>query len=165
MAAEQNALAGLQEISLPAPVAYVPQTIGWLVVALLLLVLVGWLAWRARRRWLANAYRREAASELASISSALRTNHPEAIASLPELLKRTAIAATSREKVAALTGPEWLAFLDRTLGGDAFTRGAGPWLTRIAYADRAQCAQIPGADREALMKLARRWIEHHHADV
>jgi hypothetical protein len=165
MAAEQNALTGLQEIALPTPVPYVPHTIGWLVVALLLLALIGWIAWRARQRWLANAYRREAAAELASISSALRANRPEAIASLPELLKRTAIAATSRDKVAALTGPEWLAFLDRTLGGDAFTRGAGPWLTRIAYADRAQCTQIPGPDREELLKLARRWIEHHHADV
>jgi hypothetical protein len=162
---EQNVLAGLQEIALPPPVSYVPQTIGWLVVALLLLLIASWLALRALRRWRANAYRREAAKELASIASALRADRPEAIASLPALLKRTAIAATSREEVAALTGPDWLDFLDRSMGGSSFASGAGPWLTRIAYADPAQCAAIPRADRDELLRLARRWIEHHHADV
>ena len=57
---------GLKELAWPEAIPFVPQTIGWLVVALVVLALLAWLAWRARRRWQNNAYRREA---LASIEA------------------------------------------------------------------------------------------------
>ena len=83
---------------------------------------------------------------------------------LPQLLKRTAIAATSREQVASLTGDDWLRFLDRSLGGDEFNSGPGRLLTRIAYATSVP-QDISRDQLESLIALSRRWIRHHHADV
>lgn len=161
MALEGNVLAGLQEIPLPPPVPYTPSTVGWLVVGVLLLAFVIGIAWRLARHWRANAYRREALAELEAIE-----REPGAVLqTLPALLKRTAIAATSRERVAALTGRKWLVFLDRTLGGESFSRGTGQLLTRIAYRDAAGLQAIPRRDLDELLRLARRWIRHHHADV
>ncbi len=154
-----DALAGLQELSLPPPVPYTPQTVGWVVVAIVVVVLMALVIWRIIRHRRANAYRRAALAELAVIE------RDATVAQLPVLLKRTAMAATSREHVAALSGADWLRFLDRTLNTDAFTQGTGQLLTRIAYYDEGQLQAIPRADLQQLMHLSRRWIQHHHADV
>jgi Domain of unknown function (DUF4381) len=154
-----DALAGLQELPLPAPVPYTPQTVGWVVIAIVLVALVALVIWRVARHRRANAYRRAALAELAVIE------REATVFELPVLLKRTAMAATSREHVAALTGVDWLRFLDRTLNTDAFTRGTGRLLTRIAYYDEGQLQKIPPADLQQLLHLSRRWIRHHHADV
>lgn len=172
MAAEGNVLAGLQEIPLPAPVPYVPQTLGWLVVAVVLALLVAYVALRIVRHHRENAYRREALAELAALERALlRSARSEADersitwSALPELLKRTAIAATSRDRVASLSGQEWLRFLDSTLGGDSFARGTGQLLTRIAYAPTDLAGRVPRKDLQELFRLSRRWIAHHHVHV
>ena len=190
-----DALAGLQELPLPPPVSYVPQTIGWVIVAAVLGVIAALIVWRVVRHRRLNAYRREALAELELIERAALEDapHPTSprfaeggvrgsapvpappsakrgevgwgaspIATLPALLKRTAIAATSRDHVATLTGDDWLRFLDRTLGGDAFSQGKGQLLTRLAYDDGTQLAPD---DLRELLRLSRRWIAHHHADV
>ena len=154
-----DALAGLQELPLPAPVPYTPQTVGWVIVAIVLVALIALVIWRIVRHRRANAYRRAALAELADIE------RDATVAQLPVLLKRTAIAATSREHVAALTGNDWLRFLDRTLHTDAFTQGTGRLLTRIAYSDEGQLQNIPRADLQQLMQLSRRWIRHHHVHI
>jgi hypothetical protein len=154
-----DALAGLQELPLPPPVPYTPQTVGWVGVALVLVAAAALVIWRVIRHRRANAYRRAALAELTVIE------RDAAVAQLPVLLKRTAIAATSREHVAALTGADWLRFLDSTLDTDAFTQGAGRLLTQIAYYDAGQLQTIPPADLQQLVHLSRRWIQHHHADV
>jgi hypothetical protein len=159
MAAAGNPLAGLQEIPLPDPISYAPATAGWIVVGALLLALLVYLAWRAAKRWRANAYRRAALAELATIEKTT------SLGALPALLKRTAIAATSRDEVAGLSGQEWLRFLDRTLGGESFTRGHGQLLTRIAYRTQLQFDDIPRDDVAQLLQLSRRWIKHHDAHI
>lgn len=159
MAAAGNPLAGLQELPPPDPISYAPATAGWVVIGALLLALLIYLAWRAAKRWRANAYRRAALAELTAIEKTV------AIGTLPALLKRTAMAATSREEVAGLNGQEWLRFLDRTLGGESFTRGHGQLLTRIAYRNQPQLDDIPRDDVVQLLQLSRRWIKHHDAHL
>ena len=70
----------LQNLALPAPVSYMPQTWGWW--ALLGVVLAGLAVWAARTYWLwrRNRYRREALQRLAQLRAA---NDP--IATLREL--------------------------------------------------------------------------------
>ena len=58
---------GLKEISLPEPVSMVPETIGWLI---LTLVVIAWLVYfgiRLYRQWQRNRYRHKALLELATI--------------------------------------------------------------------------------------------------
>ena len=77
----------------PPPVAMTPRTWGWAVLAALLALALAWFGWRAWRRWRANAYRRAALAELAAAG-----DDPAKIA---EIIRRTAIAAWPRERVAS----------------------------------------------------------------
>ena len=84
----------LHDFYQPPPPSWRPQTIGWYVVFAIAALLLLWLVVHLMRRWIANRYRREAMRELVSAN-------PE---QLSELLKRTALSAWPREKVAALSG-------------------------------------------------------------
>lgn len=176
-----EALRSLQEIAPPPPVSYFPQTGGWLVLlGLLLLVLTVWL-WRRWRRYQSNRYRREARAELDGLQS--RLGEPEhyasSLAALPALIKRTTLGFAPRAQVAALSGEDWLRFLDATLAAKTktktavsadigenapdtpFQRGAGRLLWSCAYRDAAFLRAIPRDDSEALCALLRRWINDH----
>ncbi len=136
----------LAEPPTPPPVSLAPQTAGWIVLAVLLVLAIAWFAWRALRRWRANAYRRAALGELAAAG-----DDPAAIAAI---LRRTALAAWPREQVAALTGQDWLRFLDRT-GGGGFAEGPGSLLLTAPY----RAHQVPSDP--GLKDLAVRWVRRH----
>jgi hypothetical protein len=71
------------------------------------------------------------------------------------LLRRVALTRYPRQKVAALTGDEWLKFLDQTGGNGQFSNGpgkilaTGPYQTNIAI------------DIEKLLPLLRSWIKQN----
>ncbi|GGP25049.1 DUF4381 domain-containing protein [Silvimonas amylolytica] len=151
-----NPLAALQEITPPAPVPYTPQTWGWAVLAVLLLLLVGWGAWRLWRHHQAQAWRRAALSELAAIEAALGDEATRLAAqrALPALVKRVGLVIAPREKVAELSGTAWLQWLDGTWRGTAFSTGPGQLLPALAWQAR------PPAETADLIALLRRWIAH-----
>lgn len=162
-----EALRQLQEIPPPAPVAYVPQTGGWLaLLGALLLALTVW-AWRAGRRYRADRYRRDAGAELAALQARLAdpARRERALAALPALVKRTALGFAPRAQIAALSGRAWLQFLDRTLpatdAAAGFEHGPGQLLWRCAYLDAAALRDVAQPDIEALCALLRRWIDRH----
>lgn len=132
----------LAEPAEPAPVSMMPETIGWAV----LVALVGWLVVRTVRRRRANAYRREALALLAGAGDDARAIAP--------ILRRTALAAYPRERVASLSGAAWLAFLDRTGGGPGFRSGPGKALVSAPYRDAER--ETPG-----LGALAAGWVRRH----
>ncbi|SOE98191.1 protein of unknown function [Burkholderia sp. OK233] len=159
----------LQELPLPQAVSYVPQTIGWVFVGFLLLVLLAvasGLVWRRRKK---QRYRRVALAELASIEARLAatqtdsTQRASALAAIPSLIKRTSLAVTPREQVAALTGDAWLAFLQRTQG--CFDARSEALLALASYAPPDQVAAISGDEAATLINHTRDWIEHHHVEV
>lgn len=162
-------LQGLQELPLPVPVSYAPQTIGWLFVAILLLAAVLLIAWAAWRRYRRQRYRRNALQELAGIEARLASGQTDPVqraamlAAISCLLKRTSLELAPREQVAALTGDAWLAFLRRTHG--RFDARTGPLLTLASYGPPQQVARISPDDAAALIRHARDWIEHHHVEV
>lgn len=153
----------LREISLPDPVSWTPRTVGWYVVFGLAAVVASRLIWIAYCRYRSNAYRRAALAELSVIEQAVRLGRrrDEALATLPSLLKRTALAGYPRSEVAGLSGPAWLAFLDQTMRGSGFAIGEGCRVSELAYAPRNRVAQISDESLTALLRLARRWIAHH----
>lgn len=136
----------LAEPVAPAPISMMPQTVGWAVLGVLAGLVVLLLVVLKLRRWRANAYRRAALAALADAG-----DDPAAIA---DILRRTALAAYGRTEVVSLYGPNWLAFLDRTGGGDAFTAGPGAALAVSPY--RGQPEQVAG-----LGELAARWVRRH----
>ncbi|MEM9045144.1 MAG: DUF4381 domain-containing protein [Pseudomonadota bacterium] len=135
----------LEPVPEPAPISLWPQTIGWLWLALFLLLVIGIIGWRWFQSWRANAYRRAAVASLASAQG-----DPAIIATI---LRRTALSAFPRGQVAGLYGDEWLAFLDRTGGTKEFSEGAGRALLVAPYG-----RQMAKTD---LTDLARSWVETH----
>jgi len=159
----------LQELPLPDTVSYMPQTVGWVFVAVVLLAALGMAIWLVGRRREKQRYRRVALRELASIEASLASAHAgheqraNALAAIPRLIKRTALAVAPREQVAALTGGEWLAFLQRTRG--RFDTRSGALLALASYAPPEVVAGISDGDAAALIDHTRDWIARHHVEV
>jgi len=156
---------GLADIVAPEPVSFAPQTVGWYVLLVLLLACAAWLVARARRRYAANLYRRQALHELEALAADLeKAGGRHALAArLPALLKRVALHIAPRETVASLTDAEWLQALDHMYGGDGFSKGPGRILPTLAYGTEAVIKHLPRADLDALVRLSREWIGRHQA--
>ena len=151
-------LAGLIDIPLPQEVSLWPQTWPLRIAIVLVAVLAVWAIWRFVHRYRANRYRREALSELDRMRQTSDAAPDRLAAQLSLLVRRTALGAFPRETVAPLTGTAWLAFLDRSYGGDEFSQGAGRWLVSAPYQQTA-----PDRDElNALRGLVDRWIRVHH---
>lgn len=150
-------LADLIDIPPPPAVSLWPQT--WasrIAVVVLVSALLALTAWMVHRWWV-NRYRREALAALDRLAQA--PGEPEQIApKLALLVRRTALAAFPRERIAGLTGSAWLAFLDRSYGGTEFSQGVGSTIEAEAYAP-AQAVANPSPT----IDLVRRWIKVHHA--
>lgn len=154
-----EALAGLHDVVAPAPVSWAPQTVGWAVLAGILVVLAAWLGWRAWKRARANRYRKVALAEIDRIAQGLRDDPAAALGAVNEILKRAALTAWPRAEVASLAGPSWLEFLDATSTGRNFRDGPGRALGDRVYAPGG----VPSTDdeRRAFLNVVRRWIREH----
>lgn len=140
-------LSKLHDFYQPAPVSWAPHTIGWWVVFGVLALLVLWFAVHEIRRWLRNKYRREALRELATTS-------PEHFSTL---LKRTAIVAWPRERVASLSGEKWIGFLAQSSSINTFEESPGNRIEQVALS----AAALSTEDRDKLRDLAAQWIRRH----
>lgn len=151
----REALRRLADLAVPPPVSWTPQTAGWAVLAVVLVLGLMWLVWHLIHRWHVNRYRREALAELARLSD------PAAqLAAVPTLLKRCALVAWPRERTASLSGPAWTGFVA------AHARGrADPALARLLddlqYRAPADLAAVPPEQAREMVSAARHWITHH----
>jgi hypothetical protein len=162
MSADPTSLDRLHDIIAPPPVPWWPPAPGWYWVLGFLLLLLLILALRAFRHWQRNRYRREALIEWHRLAGQL--DRPEtriaALTAMSVLLKRTALSAFPRAEVASLTGPAWLAFLDRTTAAPPFSKITGDLLERIAYSsiDAAEPSVTQAHDAAFIV---RHWITRH----
>jgi hypothetical protein len=145
-------LSNLRDIVLPLAVPWWPPAPGWWIIGAGIVAAILMASTRAYRRYRANAYRREAIRELDAL--------PDRTAVMP-LLKRTAMAAYGREGVAALSGADFLAFLDRTGRTKDFTSGPARLLPMLAYSRETTMA--PQDFKEAVA-AARRWLQIHESE-
>ncbi|WP_170413470.1 DUF4381 domain-containing protein [Ruegeria atlantica] len=138
----------LEPAPVPEPISMVPQTWGWGVLAIVLsgLIILGIFAFLRHRQ--TNAYRREALAELAASDNDA--------AKIAEILRRTALAAYPRKKVAALHGGDWANFLNQTSDNVSFTDSDGRQLAEAPY-------RMIKANPD-LAALARNWIKSHKRD-
>jgi hypothetical protein len=158
-ARQTDPLAGLIDFPLPQEVSLWPQT--WpLRIAIVLIAAGALLAiWRFVHRFYADKYRREALAELEEIRGTADAAPDQVAMRLSVLVRRTALGAFPRATVAELVGPAWLAFLDRSYGGQEFSKGAGRLLISAPY----QRVSVSPDQAAELAGLVRRWIRGHHA--
>ncbi len=135
----------LEPVPEPPEISLWPQTAGWLVLGIVLLAVTAWLIrrWRAGRR--ADAYRRAALAELA-----VAGDDP---ARLAAILRRAALVAFPRARVAGLHGDDWLAFLESHCHGAAFRTGAARVVATAPYA--------PAPPDAAVTVQVAHWLRHH----
>src|SRR5262245_48254962 len=96
-------------------------------------------------------------SRLSRLAALGRDDTRDVTSALALLVRRTALAAFPRQQVASLAGPAWLAFLDRTYGGQEFSQGPGQILGLAPYEPQRSIS-----DMRPLIDLVRRWIRTHH---
>jgi len=155
----------LADVSVPAAPSWLPQTQGWAVFGVVLLLAAFWAGWRALRRYRANRYRREALVELSALESSVDAGNEQrvrALASATVLLKRTALAAWPREQVAALSGEGWGRFLGANAGSapDA-ARTLATLVNDIEYRGAEALAAVSANDARAFLGACRLWIAGH----
>lgn len=138
-------LANLRDIVEPSPVPWWPPAPGWwwlLTIVGLIVVGAAVLGWR---HWRANAYRRVALRELRGSDN---------VALIAELLKRTALVAYPRARVASLTGRAWVDWLAET-GGQPVPASVCQVLTVGPYSGREF------EELGELVSFAESWIRRH----
>jgi hypothetical protein len=144
-------MANLVELEPPPPVPWWPPAPGWYAIAVAVVLALGWLGWRGFSRRRAAAYRRKALRELEAI------RRDGDLAALPELIRRTALAAYPRTRVAHLIGSEWLRFLDESADMTDFQQSVGSDLVDLSYAPAPP--ELLTAD--PILTAADRWIRRH----
>lgn len=150
-------LAQLRDIHMPAPVDWWPPAPGWWLLGFLLLAALGTaLAW-ALRRHRRRRYRRIALREVDALYARWQAHNDGAafLRELNQLLKQAALSAFPAARVAALSGPQWLAFLDSTLPRAQFDSAATRALADIYRADPAPL------QADELRRAAQFWLRRH----
>lgn len=137
--------AAMRDLIAPPPIPFWPATPAWYVLGAVILMALLWFAWRLRKTWRRDAYRRAALRELEAAQA------PVEIAAL---LKRTALAAWPRVRVASLTGAEWASWLRASAPRARLTEAVSRLLAELAYLPTTP----PGAK-----DAARDWIRRHDA--
>lgn len=144
----------LRDIHLPVAPGFWPPAPGWWVVAALLALLIAGAAFIAWRRYRVRARERRAMRTLAELEACFRGERtPERLAPISLLLRQIALALFPRRRVASLTGPAWLHFLDESGGQGRFAEGPGRVLAGVPY----QRSLPTDLDTDALMALVREW--------
>jgi Domain of unknown function (DUF4381) len=137
----------LHDIVTPPQIPWWPAALGWYVLAAILLVVVLVLVLRFWLRWRANANRREA---LRALDSAVE------VATIAALLRRTALAESSRSEIAALTGNAWVDWL-AARSPEPVPPAIREQLVNGSYTPST------ASDITAVRAWAGRWIALHHS--
>ncbi|HED16994.1 MAG TPA: DUF4381 domain-containing protein [Gammaproteobacteria bacterium] len=145
----------LRDIHLPVEPGFWPPAPGWWILAVLLLALLAWVGWIAVRRYHLHRSRQRILAMLGELEQEANNNTtPERIAQISILLRRLALMRYPRQRVAALTGADWLSFLDESGGQGNFSQGAGQVLATGPY----QPTLPSDLDTRALGTLVRSWV-------
>jgi hypothetical protein len=158
--AEQQTLQ-LRDIHLPASPEFWPPAPGWWIAALLVLMILIWSSLRLISYWRYKRSQREIISILEDLSQIDADEQtPEFLASVSTLLRRVALVKFPRKSVAALTGRNWLLFLDAHGGAGQFVDGVGSVLEAGPYMCDTTMRNS-NVDQQGLLLLARKWIKRN----
>ncbi len=149
------ALEGFVEPHAPSAISWLPQTPGWLFVAVIVLGAIIVKLIRAYQRYLANKYRRDAQQLLLKIS--VQQDH-SLDDQIPALLKKVAIQGYGRAQVAGLSGAAWGQWLDNECTKTTFSQSKGSLLAELSY---SSAAKLSDDERDSLLSEVSCWIKNH----
>lgn len=148
-------LQALHPLREPPEIGWWPPAPGWWLLCALLLFAFTGTAWLIYCRYSRNAYRRQGLLALQSLHEQYRSSGDLAVllTGVNALLKSVALRAWPRRDIAALSGTEWLLFLNSSAP-------PGPRFEPVDVT--AQYRHDPGKiDEDRLYSAARHWIRRH----
>lgn len=146
----------LRDIHLPDPVSWWPLAPGWWILLLLLITVISLLVYLVKRR---DAKQRSPFSLAVKALSEIEKKHsnnenPQVlIRDVSRFFRQLAVNIKPRSEVAAMTGNEWLTFLDGDMDKKPFTKGPGKVLIDAPYQKQAF------VDKDELLNLCHQWID------
>jgi len=147
----------LIETQTPESINWLPQTLGWKILALVALLLLIRKVHHVYRDYQRNAYRREA---LAWLFQCQQTNEPELYKQLPTLLRKTALNAFKRSDISQLSGEQWEHWLDQQCQQTSFVTTCPNALHQLAYMPINPSTFEPERYQDLLTQVTL-WIKHH----
>jgi hypothetical protein len=147
----------LKDIHLPQVPGWWPPAPGWwMLLGLIIFIAALCYWWRQRQQRIRRSAVHLARLELETLQSDFKSHQDtrKFIADLSILLRRLAISAFPRAETAALTGENWLLFLDGTLENPAFSAGAGRILIEAPYRP-----EVKDQELSPLIDLCGQWID------
>jgi hypothetical protein len=146
------ALGEFVEVVSPPAISWLPQTAGWWWLGMVLLGVALYYSWKTLCHWYRNRYRREAANLLLRLSPG-----EDVVPEVNRLLKLTALAAYSRERVASLSGKEWTEFLNKQCPAPPFDSGQARLLALGAYT----LQPVNTVTGQQLIAASLNWVRQH----
>ena len=152
-----NSEIAIKDIHLPEAISWWPLAMGWwFLLALIILVTVGMVFWlkNSKQRLQKKSQmslRKQVMSELVTIQK-IEDDHLF-VERLSGLLKRVAITQYG-QKVAGLSGQQWLEFMDKHWELTSFSQGVGRVLIDLPY------QKDPQPDRHLLLRICKNWLEN-----
>ena len=148
-----NPLDNLKDIHMPDAIGLWPLAPGWWVVIIVTSIALVFTSYLLFKFYRSTDYKRVSKKQLSLINEQAM-NDTDYIKALNILLKQTALAVNSREKIARLSANAWLEFLDKHVENKAFSQGIGQVLGQGPY----QAAPLD-IDKKKLNLLITQWIK------
>lgn len=148
-------LKGLEEVGLPDHVSWFPQTLGWKILAMILLLVVMYFSYKKARSWWLNRYRMEALK----VTTALPLDDPKFEYKLFIIIKRVMGHLDAQHQ--ALYGEQFVMALTSYPMRSPIQLApplAQAWLASLTSTQYA----LTESDKQALKHYCLAWLQYHH---
>ncbi len=150
---------GIVETTPPDMVSLWPQTIGWQLVFIAIIGLIGKKVYDQYMQYKRNAYRRDAIKLLNQLTENADNDH--LLKKLPALLRTTALYAFDRQQVSNLTASKWEHWLDKQCPESQFSTEYRGILQQLAFAPGIE---MNASQRRQFIAHTLHWVTHHRRE-
>ena len=146
------------ETQQPELISFYPQTIGWLLIGLILLIVLFNKIISAIRRYQSNAYRRDALQWLKELPDDTNVLQQPVFRKLPTLLRKVALAGFGANTVVPLSLKEWEVWLDQQCDKTSFSGSFSSHLEQLSY---SSAPKLTPNQIALLREQVSLWISFH----
>lgn len=138
----------------PESIPFTFNTIGWLVLVIVLCLLTISFVIIFAYRFVKNKYRRDAIASIASLSSEDKNE----LYGVAKILKKLAIDIYGRSSVASLNGVEWIDFLNSKVKKQCFS---SPESSKVYESLDNEAVIISDTEKDEFVVCVRYWVKNH----